>query len=164
MTDPAIRWLARSTGGLFHSRPRQATVGSGRPHSGRLRLQLPAFQLAPGQESITSTPSLPPPAPESPTAIEGNIDVWNDLVSVRDLVVALAVSVVAVTISCVIASWLKQPLLFWGLGGSAAGFAVNCLLISPKRDVRIVNDAEAGIGASAADAPDTGRARLEDDK
>lgn len=84
--------------------------------------------------------------------------------SLRDLVVALAVSVVAVIVSCVIASWLKQPLLFWGLGGSAAGFAVNCLLIAPKRDVRIVSDAEAGIGAAAADAPDTARARLEDDK
>lgn len=79
---------------------------------------------------------------------------WNDLVSPRDLLVCLAVSVAAVVISCAIATVLGQPLLFWGLGGSAAGFAVNCLVVHPKRDVRIVDDAEAGIGTTPADRPE----------
>lgn len=108
-----------------------------------------------GQEFTTSSPSLPSSAPHSsrttgPRRV-GNIEVWNDLVSIRDLLIALAVSIAAVIISCVIATLLHQPLLFWGLGGSAAGFAVNCLIIRPKRDVRIVDDALAGVGTSAVD-------------
>ncbi|WP_245725668.1 hypothetical protein [Propionibacterium cyclohexanicum] len=68
----------------------------------------------------------------------------------HDLLISLAVSVAAVVLACLIATLLRQPLLFWGLGGSAVGFAVNCLIVPPKRDVRIVDDAEAGIDASAA--------------
>lgn len=106
----------------------------------------------PSERSAPSAASAAAPAP-------GNIEIWNDLVSPRDLVVALVVSVAAIAAACAVATLLGEPLLFWGLGGAAAGFAVNCLLIRPKRDVRVVDDAEAGIDAdpAAADAAGGGR-------
>ena len=106
----------------------------------------------PPERSAPSAASAAAPAP-------GNIEIWNDLVSPRALVVALVVSVAAIAAACAVATLLGEPLLFWGLGGAAIGFAVNCLLIRPKRDVRVVDDAEAGIDADPAAADATGGGR-----
>lgn len=73
-----------------------------------------------------------------------HIEVWNDLVSLRDLVTCLAVAAAGVVAAVVAARYLGGQLLFWGLGASVLCFLVNCRLIAPKREVRIVDDEEAG--------------------
>ena len=69
--------------------------------------------------------------------LEGrNIEVWNDLVSPKDLLVCLAVAAV------LIASNTGGQTLYWGLGASVVGFVLNCFLVAPKRDVGIVDEME----------------------
>ena len=58
-----------------------------------------------------------------------NIEVWNDLVSPKDLVVCLLISVV-----CAV---------------------VNCLLVVPKRDVVIVDESRVTDEADSADAEES---------
>ena len=73
--------------------------------------------------------------------LEGrNIEVWNDLVSPKDLMVCLAVSAVCVVAAIVIASKTGGQPLFWGLGASVIGFVANCFLVTPKREVVIVDE------------------------
>ena len=99
---------------------------------------------------MTSGPARPTPArPQHRSQDAGCIEVWNDLVSPRDLLIALTVSVLAVAAACTVATILGQPLLFWGLGGSAIGFVIDCLIVAPKRDVSVVDDADAGIRTCA---------------
>ena len=73
--------------------------------------------------------------------LEGrNIEVWNDLVSPKDLLVCLAVSAVCAVAAVLIASNTGGQTLYWGLGASVVGFVVNCFLVTPKRMVSIVDD------------------------
>lgn len=75
--------------------------------------------------------------------LEGrNIEVWNDLVSPRDLLVCLAVSAVCAVAAVLIASNTGGQTLYWGLGASVVGFVLNCFLVTPKRDVGIVDEME----------------------
>ena len=69
-----------------------------------------------------------------------NIEVWNDLVSPRDLVVCLLVSAVCAVAAILISSAAGGQTLFWGLGASVVGFTVNCFLVVPKREVDIVDE------------------------
>lgn len=84
--------------------------------------------------------------------VEGrNIEVWNDLVSPKDLMVCLAVSAVCVVVAIVIASKTGGQPLFWGLGASVIGFVANCFLVTPKREVVIVDEmdpVDAGEGGA----------------
>ncbi|WP_158373283.1 hypothetical protein [Cellulosimicrobium cellulans] len=77
---------------------------------------------------------------------EQYVEIWGDRVSMRDLVLALAVTAVATAAAVVIGRALGSSEFFWGLGGSVVGFAASVALVRPKRDVRIVadDDAEAG--------------------
>ena len=84
------------------------------------------------------------------------MEVWGDLVSVRDLVLSLAIAVIAVAAATGMSAVLRQPPLFWGLGGAVVGFVVNTLLVRPKRDVRIVDG--AGRPYPGTSAEDGGRA------
>lgn len=88
--------------------------------------------------------------PESDSEGTGrqNIEVWNDLVSPRDLVICLLVSVACAAAAVLISPRSGGQTLFWGLGASVAGFIVNCLLVTPKREVVIVDDAD---GVDVAD-------------
>ena len=73
--------------------------------------------------------------------LEGrNIEVWNDLVSPKDLIACLAVSAVCAVAAVLIASNTGGHTLYWGLGASVVGFVVNCFLVNPKRDVGIVDE------------------------
>ena len=73
--------------------------------------------------------------------LEGrNIEVWNDLVSPKDLLVCLAVSAVCAVAAVLIASNTGGQTLYWGLGASVIGFTVNCFLVTPKREVAIVDE------------------------
>lgn len=81
----------------------------------------------------------------SPTAFEGterhnNIEVWNDLISPKDLVICLVVAVVCAAAAVPISQAVGGNTLFWGLGASILGFSANCFLVSPKRHVRIVDE------------------------
>ncbi len=73
---------------------------------------------------------------------EQYVEIWGDRVSMRDLVVALAVCAAATVLAVVAGRALGQSEFFWGLGGSVAGFAAAVALVRPKRDVRIVADDE----------------------
>ena len=83
-----------------------------------------------------------------------NIEVWNDLVSPKDLVICLLVAVACAVAAVMISSRIGGQTLFWGLGASVVGFIVNCFLVTPKREVDIVDeaskkdDAESGEGGA----------------
>lgn len=75
--------------------------------------------------------------------LEGrNIEVWNDLVSPKDLIACLVVSAICAVAAVLIASNTGGQTLYWGLGASVVGFVVNCFLVTPKRDVGNVDEME----------------------
>ena len=79
------------------------------------------------------------------TERQNNIEVWNDLVSPRDLIVCLLISVICVVAAVLFSVYLGGKPLFWGLGASTIGFIACCFLVTPKRAVTIVD--ELGLGA-----------------
>jgi hypothetical protein len=95
---------------------------------------------------------------------EQYVEIWGDRVSMRDLVVALAVCAAATVAAVAAGRALGSSEFFWGLGGSVVGFAVAAALIRPKRDVQILDDAPDGSGSSGTQgssgtAPDAGATR-----
>ena len=68
------------------------------------------------------------------------VEIWGDRVSLRDLVIGLVAVAVPTIGAVLLGSVVGGESLFWGLGGAAIGFAIACLVITPKRDVRIVDD------------------------
>ena len=88
------------------------------------------------------------------TERQNNIEVWNDLVSPRDLVICLLVSVAWAAAAVLISPRSGGQTLFWGLGASVAGFIVNCLLVAPKREVVIVDGADGIDVADSVDGAD----------
>ena len=80
------------------------------------------------------------------TERQNNIEVWNDLVSPRDLVICLVISVICAIAAVLFSVYLGGKPLFWGLGASTIGFIACCFLVTPKREVTIVD--ELNIGAS----------------
>lgn len=105
-----------------------------------------AGELCIPSPSVRDIPSL-----GSQSTERQNIEVWNDLVSLKDLVVSLLVSVVCAVLAVIVSSRAGGQTLFWGLGASVVGFTVNCLLVTPKREVSIVDETgsadDAGSGA-----------------
>lgn len=92
---------------------------------------------------------------------EQYVEIWGDRVSMRDLVVALAVCAAATVAAVAVGRALGSSEFFWGLGGSVVGFAAVVALIRPKRDVQIVDDpADASDPGPTAvvDAPEAGPA------
>ena len=84
-------------------------------------------------------------SPEN-TVRQNNIEVWNDLVSPRDLIVCLLISVICVVAAVLLSAYLGGKPLFWGLGASTIGFVICCLLVTPKREVTIVDELSASEG------------------
>ena len=78
------------------------------------------------------------------TEHQNNIEVWNDLVSPRDLLICLLISVMCVVAAVLLSSSFGGKPLFWGLGASTVGFIACCFLVSPKREVVIVDEPSAG--------------------
>ena len=66
------------------------------------------------------------------------VEIWGDRLSLRDLLIALAACAVPTVAAVVLGTVVGGQLLFWGLGGAALGFLIACLVITPKREVRIV--------------------------
>jgi hypothetical protein len=65
-----------------------------------------------------------------------NIEVWEDLVSIKDLVLSLSVCSITALSGYLIAPNTPPKPLFFGLGGAFIGFVICALLIKPKRDLR----------------------------
>ena len=80
------------------------------------------------------------------TERQNNIEVWNDLVSPRDLIICLVISVICVIAAVLFSVYLGGKPLFWVLGASTIGFIACCFLVTPKREVTIVD--ELNVGAS----------------
>ena len=80
------------------------------------------------------------------TERQNNIEVWNDLVSPRDLLICLLISVICVVAAVLLSASFGGKPLFWGLGASTIGFIACCFLVSSKREVTIVD--ELNVGAS----------------
>ena len=80
-----------------------------------------------------------------------NIEVWNDLVSVKDLLICLQISAAYAACAALLAIVVGGLPLFWGLGASVIGFTVNCFFVSPKRDVTIIDDVSDVDSAVIAD-------------
>ena len=89
------------------------------------------------------------PEAGSEDAERQNIEVWNDLVSPKDLVISLLVAVVCAVAAVLLSLAVGGQTLFWGLGSSVVGFTVNCFLVTPKREVSIVDGAHNPPGEYA---------------
>ncbi|MEY8567140.1 hypothetical protein AALF15_11290 [Corynebacteriaceae bacterium 7-707] len=80
------------------------------------------------------------------------IEVWNDLVSTRDLTWSLVICGVTTALALLAATALSSSGFFWGLGGAVVGFVVCAVVFTPKRLVRITEDAgEAGAAGAAGE-------------
>ena len=83
------------------------------------------------------------------TERQNNIEVWNDLVSPRDLIVCLLISVICVVAAVRLSASFGGKPLFWGLGASTIGFIACCFLVSSKREVTIVDELSVGTSEGA---------------
>lgn len=69
------------------------------------------------------------------------VEIWGDLVDLKDLILAIAICSVTTMGSFFLApatDTTKQ--LFFGLGGAVTGFIISTFLIKPKRTVIEEND------------------------
>jgi len=80
-----------------------------------------------------------------------NIEVWNDLVSIKDLLICLQISAAYAACAALLSIVVGGQPLFWGLGASVIGFTVNCFFVTPKRDVTIIDDVSDADSAVIAD-------------
>jgi hypothetical protein avisC_00617 len=81
-----------------------------------------------------------------------NIEVWNDLVSIKDLLICLQISAAYAACAALLSIVVGGQPLFWGLGASGIGFTVNSFFVTPKRDVTIIDDvSDAGIADDSDD-------------
>ncbi|WP_010529223.1 hypothetical protein [Lentibacillus jeotgali] len=62
-----------------------------------------------------------------------NIEVWEDLVHIKDLVISLAICSVTSLGGYLIAPEGQQPLIY-GLIGAVLGFITSTIVIKPKRN------------------------------
>ena len=92
------------------------------------------------------------PEAGSEDAERQNIEVWNGLVSPKDLVISLLVAVVCAVAAVLLSLAVGGQTLFWGLGASVVGFTVNCFLVTPKREVSIVDGADSAAGEYATES------------
>ncbi|WP_138420054.1 hypothetical protein [Aquibacillus sediminis] len=68
-----------------------------------------------------------------------NIEIWEDFVRIKDLVVALVICSITTLGAYFIAPNEPPKPLFFGLVGALVGFAISSFVIHPKRKL-IVND------------------------
>ncbi|HLR61029.1 MAG TPA: hypothetical protein VK097_01150 [Lentibacillus sp.] len=62
-----------------------------------------------------------------------NVEVWEDLVRIKDLVISLAICSVTSLGGYLIAPESQQPLIY-GLIGAVLGFIISTIVIKPKRN------------------------------
>ncbi|QKY71091.1 hypothetical protein [Lentibacillus sp. CBA3610] len=61
-----------------------------------------------------------------------NIEVWEDLVNIKDLVLSLTICSLTSLGGYLVAPEDQQPLIF-GLIGAVVGFIISSIIIKPKR-------------------------------
>ncbi|WP_077302864.1 hypothetical protein [Virgibacillus pantothenticus] len=71
---------------------------------------------------------------------EENIEVWEDLVHIKDLVLAIIISTITTLGAYLIAPNDPPKPLIFGLIGAVIGFIICSLLIKPKRSFRYVDE------------------------
>ncbi|PAD23451.1 hypothetical protein CHH62_22100 [Niallia circulans] len=63
-----------------------------------------------------------------------NIEVWEDLINIKDLVIALIICSITTMGAYFIAPNEAPKPLFFGLGGAIIGFIICSYIIKPKRN------------------------------
>lgn len=76
------------------------------------------------------------------TETKNNIEVWEDLVNIKDLLLALAICSVTTLGAYFIAPNEPPKPLFFGLIGALIGFVISSIIIKPKRIFVEVEDEE----------------------
>jgi hypothetical protein len=66
-----------------------------------------------------------------------NIEVWEDLVSIKDLALTLLICSFTTLGAYFLAPNEPPKPLFFGLFGALIGFVITCFIINPKRDLLI---------------------------
>lgn len=66
---------------------------------------------------------------------ENNIEIWEDLVNLIDLIKALILCMITTFSGYFLAPKDSYKPLLFGLVGSITGFIVSCFIIKPKRNV-----------------------------
>lgn len=73
---------------------------------------------------------------------KNNIEVWGDLVSIRDLIISLAVSSITTLGGFILASDEPTKPLIYGLFGAVIGFIITSINIQPKRTFKYSDEEE----------------------
>ncbi|SFB06216.1 hypothetical protein SAMN04488072_106139 [Lentibacillus halodurans] len=68
-----------------------------------------------------------------------NIEVWEDLVNIKDLALGLAICSVTSLGGYLVAPEGQQPLIF-GLIGAVLGFMISTIMIQPKRNFTYIDE------------------------
>lgn len=71
-----------------------------------------------------------------------NIEVWEDLVSIKDLVLTLLICSFTTLGAYFLAPNEPPKPLFFGLLGALIGFVITCFIINPKRILQIEKSEE----------------------
>lgn len=71
---------------------------------------------------------------------KNNVEVWEDLVNIKQLVFALILCSITTLGGYFIAPDEPPKPLFFGLAGALIGFIISSIIIKPKRTFRIVED------------------------
>ncbi|HLU23526.1 hypothetical protein [Lederbergia graminis] len=71
-----------------------------------------------------------------------NVEVWEDLVNIKDLVLSLLICSVTTLVGYFIAPNDPPKPLFFGLGGAIIGFIICSILVKPKRTFQDAEDDE----------------------
>lgn len=67
---------------------------------------------------------------------EEYVEVWEDIVSIKDLIISLVISAVTTLGSYFIAPNEPPMPLFFGLAGALIGFGIASFIIKPKRVIQ----------------------------
>lgn len=65
---------------------------------------------------------------------DNNIEIWDDLVSIKDLVKALTICIITTFGGYFLSPKDSYKPLLFGLAGTIMGFLISSFLIEPKRD------------------------------
>ncbi|MGO1370035.1 MAG: hypothetical protein ACTHVE_08520 [Senegalia sp. (in: firmicutes)] len=65
--------------------------------------------------------------------LKNNIEVWEDIVNIKDLIISLIICTMTTFIAYILAPNEPPKPLFFGLTGAIIGFVICAVFIKPKR-------------------------------
>lgn len=65
-----------------------------------------------------------------------NIEIWTDLVNLKDLIVAMVITAITTLGAYFVAPNVEPLPMLFGLVGALVGFAISAILIKPKRQFK----------------------------